>query len=88
MRKYITSYEGYTPICIPEERKTELIDNNPRLYTENSIEEQFNYSKIVGEYMYCHYSGGRLRRFTFGRGLLFLDNYLRAIICNNGKLVS
>ena len=36
MRKYITSYEGYTPICISEGSKIELIDANIYDYIRNS----------------------------------------------------
>ena len=86
MRKYITSYEGYTPICIPEGSKIELIDTEVYDYVRNSTETQFKYETIIQDSFSQLYGNGRLRDFRLGRGLLFMDNYLRAIICNNVQI--
>ena len=86
MRKYITSYEGYTPICIPEGSKIELIDANIYDYIRNSTETQFKYEAIIQNTFSQLYGNSRLRYFTLGRGLVIIGNSLRAIICNNGKV--
>lgn len=87
MRKYITSYEGYTPICIPEGSKIESIDTDIYNYIRNSIETQFKYEAIIQDSFSQLYGNGRLRDFTLGRGLVIIGNFLRAIICNNGKVM-
>lgn len=87
MRKYITSYEGYTPICIPEGSKIELIDTDEYDYIRNSTETQFKYEAIIKDSFSQLYGNGRLRDFLLGRGLVIISNSLRAIICNNGKVV-
>ena len=87
MRKFITSYEEYTPICIPEGSKIELIDTDIYDYIRNSIETQFKYEAIIQNTFSKLYGNGRLRDFILGRGLLIIGNSLRAIICNNGKVV-
>jgi len=87
MRKYITSYEGYTPICIPEGSKIELINADIYDYVRNSTETQFKYETIIQNTFSKLYGNGRLRDFTLGRGLVIIGNSLIAIICNNGKVV-
>lgn len=87
MRKYITSYEEYTPICIPEGSKIELINTGVYDYIRNSTETQFKYRHIIKNEFLQQYANGKLKSFLIGKGLMFDRDFLRVILCRDNKVI-